>query len=144
MFQHLSHYRVQGGHDSLMKSPPPKLMDGAIAPARADWSLRFGRCEVRVAHREVLVDGKVRALQPRPFDLLVYLIENRERVVTADELLDRVWRNEVVQPGSLTAAIMRVRKAVCENEPGIGQVIRTYQRVGYRFVGAVEDSALVR
>ncbi len=112
------------------------------APVPSQWTVRFGRCEVRAAHREVLVDGQVRALQPRPFNLLIYLIENRERVVTSDELLDNVWRDEIVQPGSLAAAIMRARKAVAENEAGMGQVIRTYQRVGYRFVAALDAGLL--
>jgi len=101
-------------------------------------SYRFGRCEVRVASREVLVDGQLRALQPRPFDLLVCLIGNRERVLTTDELLDEIWRQTAVQPGSLAAAITRVRKALCEGEPGIGQIIKTYPRVGYRFVAKLD------
>jgi DNA-binding winged helix-turn-helix (wHTH) protein len=100
--------------------------------------LRFGRCEVRVASREVLVDGLPRALQPRPFDLLVYLIESRDRVRTTDELLDQIWRHEMVQPGSLAAAVMRIRQALCDGSPGIGQVIRTYPRVGYRFVAVLD------
>ena len=102
-------------------------------------SLRFGRCEVRVASREVLVDGQPRALQPRPFDLLVCLIESRDRVRTTDELLDEIWRHAMVQPGSLAAAVMRIRQALCDGEPGIGQVIRTYPRVGYRFVATLDD-----
>ena len=99
---------------------------------------RFGRCEVRVASREVLVDGQLRALQPRPFDLLVCLIGSRERVLTTDELLDEIWRQAAVQPGSLAAAITRLRKALCEGEPGIGQIIKTYPRVGYRFVAKLD------
>ena len=108
---------------------------------RVQSSFRFGRCEVRVATREVLVDGQLRTLQPRPFDLLVCLIESRERVCTKDELLDEVWRHEIVQIGSLAAAIARLRKALCEGEPGVGQVIKTQQRVGYRFVALLDGDA---
>lgn len=100
--------------------------------------LRFGRCEVRTASREILVDGQLRALQPRPFDLLLVLIESRARVRTTNELLDEVWRHQIVQPGSLAAAVMRIRQALCEGEPGIGQLIRTYPRVGYRFVAVLD------
>jgi DNA-binding response OmpR family regulator len=53
--------------------------------------LRFGRCEVRPAQREVLVDGAARELQPRAFDLLLYLIEHREQVLSPRELLGAVW-----------------------------------------------------
>ena len=105
---------------------------------RPEWTLKFGRREVCTARREVLVDGAVRPLQPRPFDVLVYLIENRERAVSSDELLDSVWKDEVVQPGSLAAAIMRVRKALLDNEPESGPIIRTHQRFGYRFVAALD------
>jgi DNA-binding winged helix-turn-helix (wHTH) protein len=115
----------------------PVLAPAAAEPARSA-RLRFGRCEVRIASREVLVDGQPRPLQPRPFDLLVCLIESRDRVRTTDELLDEIWRHEMVQPGSLAAAVMRIRQAVGDGEDGIGQVIRTYPRVGYRFVAALE------
>ena len=138
MFHDLSYSRTRNEHEPS-GTPVAAFGRSHARAVRSDWTARFGRCEVRVAHREVRVDDKVRALQPRPFDLLVYLIENRERVIPADELLDQVWRDEVVQPGSLAAAIMRVRKALGENEAGIGQVIRTYQRVGYRFVAALDS-----
>ncbi len=139
MFHHLSHPRMHNVHESY-GSPIAAPVRSPAENVRSHWTARFGRCEVRAAHREVRVDDQVRALQPRPFDVLIYLIENRERVITADELLDQVWRDEIVQPGSLAAAIMRVRKAVGEGEPGIGQVIRTYQRVGYRFVAAMDGA----
>jgi DNA-binding winged helix-turn-helix (wHTH) protein len=82
----------------------------------------------------VLVDGEMRAMQPRAFELLTYLIENRERVVSADELLDQIWRTEEVQLGSLAAAIMRIRRALREESSGRGSMIRTYAKFGYRFV----------
>ena len=101
---------------------------------RPHWTARFEQCVVRTASREVFVDGEARALQPRAFELLTYLIEHRGRVVSADELLDNVWCTEEVQLGSLAAAIMRVRRALREESRGRGAMIRTYARVGYRFV----------
>jgi len=98
--------------------------------------MRFGRCEVRPASREVLVNGQPRQIQPRPFDLLVYLIENRERVLSIDELLDAIWGRQIVQPSSLTVAINRIRSVL---EDGNGEIIRTHHRVGYRFVAALGD-----
>ncbi|MFL6626964.1 MAG: transcriptional regulator [Vitreoscilla sp.] len=102
--------------------------------ARPLWTARFGQCVVRTACREVFVDGEASALQPRAFELLTYLIEHRDRVVSADELLDNVWRTEEVQLGSLAAAIMRVRRALREESHGRGSMIRTYAKFGYRFV----------
>jgi len=98
--------------------------------------LRFGRCEVRPASREVLVDGRQRRIQPRPFDLLVYLIDHRERVLSIDELLDAIWGRQIVQPSSLTVAINRIRSVLADEG---GQIIRTHHRVGYRFVAELED-----
>ena len=108
-------------------------------PRRRQLDLIFGRREVSVARREVRLDGVLRPLQPRPFDLLVYLIENRDRVVTTDELLDNIWRDEIVQPGSLAAAVMRIRKALLDTDRRHGCVIRTHQGIGYRFVGELDD-----
>lgn len=106
--------------------------------SRGPASVRFGRCEVRVGCREVLVDGHPRPLQPLPFNLLVYLIEHRRRVVTIDELLDALWGDACVQQGSLPAAVMRVRKALSVDGTLTDDVIRTYSRIGYRFVAPVE------
>jgi DNA-binding winged helix-turn-helix (wHTH) protein len=109
--------------------------DAQRQPApRRHWTASFERCVVRTACREVLVDGEAQAMQPRAFELLTYLIENRERVVSADELLDKIWCTEEVQLGSLAAAIMRVRRALREPAAGRGSMIRTYAKFGYRFV----------
>jgi DNA-binding winged helix-turn-helix (wHTH) protein len=133
----LWHSRSPNAHDAIVK-PQTFPADEPPRARRPEWTLKFGRREVCTARREVLLDGAPRALQPRPFDVLVYLIENRERVVSTDELLDSIWKDEIVQPGSLAAAIMRVRKALLDNEPGFGPIIRTHQRFGYRFVATLD------
>jgi len=110
--------------------PPPSCLDEPSPGAHAQRVVRFGRCEIRTARRELFVDGVRRPLQPRPFDLLVYLIENGDRVVKREELLAQVWDAAAVQPCSLPAAILRLRQALGDEQ----QVIRTYHRVGYRFI----------
>jgi DNA-binding winged helix-turn-helix (wHTH) protein len=108
----------------------------AVAPVPArDRTFRFGGCQVSRGRREITVDGEIRPLQPQPFDLLVYLIEHRERVVRLDELLDELWADECVQPGTVASTVARIRKVLAD---GSGtEVIRTYHRVGYRFVAPV-------
>ncbi len=136
----LWHSSSPNAHDA--RAEPQTLPANAPPKARrSEWTLKFGRREVCTARREVLVDGASRPLQPRPFDVLAYLIENRNRVVSTDELLDAIWKDEIVQPGSLAAAIMRVRKALLDNEPASGPIIRTHQRFGYRFVAALDSPA---
>ncbi|MBW8758124.1 MAG: winged helix-turn-helix transcriptional regulator [Burkholderiales bacterium] len=135
--------RLPGAPDdaeALFTSPPLPAPASALR-ARGPRDVAFGRCEVSVARREVLVDGQLRTLQPRPFDLLVYLIEHRHRVVSTDELLDHIWKDEFVQPGSLAAAVMRIRKALAGAGHEAGAIIRTHQGIGYRFVAALDDDA---
>jgi len=127
-------------HESHLAPHPGKTSE-VHQTSRLAGTLKFGRCEVSTARREVLVDGTPRPLQPRAFDVLVYLIENRDRVVSMDELLDTIWKDEIVQPGSLAAAIARVRKALLDNQPDAAPIIRTHQRVGYRFVAVLAVSA---
>ncbi|MDH0865931.1 winged helix-turn-helix domain-containing protein [Mitsuaria sp. GD03876] len=126
--------------------------DGDDEPAGQGWSetvspgpdWRFGACAVRPTCREVVIAGKVRSLQPRAFDLLVHLIERRSQVVTTDDLLDAVWGDQEVQPGALTMAIARIRTALRDAMADRGETIRTYHRVGYRFVAPIEDDAIGR
>jgi len=110
---------------------PPGPIDDSFTLARHPSVIRFGRCELRLGRRELFVDGVRQRLQSRPFDLLVYLVRNGERVVTSEELLSQVWGDARVQRSSLPAAILRLRRALGPDHEG---AIRTYQRVGYRFV----------
>ena len=128
---------LQISQGALSKTAPDRVTDRGVMPARWRYrpSLRFGRCEVRPASREVRVDGQMRQIQPRPFDLLVYLIEHRDRVLSMDELLDVVWGRQIVQPSSLTVAINRIRSVLGDDR---GEIIRTHHRVGYRFVAELD------
>ena len=98
---------------------------------------RFARGEVRVMGRELIVEGRLQFIEPRPFDVLVYLLQHRDRVVSKDELLDVLWHGEVVSVGVIARAVMKVRQAIGDNDKE-GTLIRTVHRAGYRFVGKVE------
>jgi DNA-binding winged helix-turn-helix (wHTH) protein len=127
-----------------MTAPPPKRKPqrpdsiSPGAPARRSTAVyRFGPCEVRVGSREVCVAGVAQRLEPRPFDALVYLIEHRERIVTLAELMQHVWPDAAVQPGTVVAALSQARKALCDDRNA--QYIRTCFRVGYRFVAPLNE-----
>jgi DNA-binding winged helix-turn-helix (wHTH) protein len=128
---------LQISRGALSKTAPDRVADRGLMPAqwRYRTALRFGRCEVRPASRELRIDGQLRQVQPRPFDLLVYLIEHRDRVLSVDELLDVIWGEQIVQPSSLTVAINRIRSVLGDDG---GEIIRTHHRVGYRFVAELE------
>jgi DNA-binding winged helix-turn-helix (wHTH) protein len=88
------------------------------------------------ARRELRRGAELIAIEPQVFDLLLYLLENRERVVSNDDLIASVWRGRIVSNSSLTSRINAARKAV--GDSGEDQrVIRTIPRKGIRFIGAV-------
>jgi TolB-like protein/Flp pilus assembly protein TadD len=73
---------------------------------------------------------------PQVFDLLAYLVQNRGRVVSKDDLLDAVWSGRIVSESTLTSHINAVRKAI--GDSGEEQrYVRTVARKGFRFVGTV-------
>ena len=81
------------------------------------------------------------AVEPQVFDLLIYLVENRDRVVSKDDLIASVWGGRVVSDSTLTSRINAARKAVGDSG-GDQKLIRTIARKGLRFVGDVRVSAL--
>jgi DNA-binding winged helix-turn-helix (wHTH) protein len=99
---------------------------------------RFGECELDLARGELRRGGESVALQPKPLALLVYLIEERHRVIAKDELLEKIWSEVAVTESSLTRAISVMRKAI--GDRGDKSFIRSYARRGYRFVGAVSEA----
>ena len=99
-------------------------------------SLRFGRFECYPERRQLHADGVPVELGARAFDLLSALIEHRDRVVTKDELLKRVWQGVVVSDNNLTVQMAALRKVV---GPG---VIVTVPGRGYRWAAELlEDQA---
>jgi TolB-like protein len=86
--------------------------------------------------RELRRAAQLIAVEPQVFDLLTYLVENRERVVTKDDLIASVWGGRIVSDSTLTSRINAARKAV--GDSGEDQrLIRTIARKGLRFVGDV-------
>lgn len=89
--------------------------------------------------RELTRGSQAITIGPQVFDLLVYLVQNRERVVSKDDLLHTVWGGRIVSESTLTSHINAVRKAI--GDSGKEQrLIRTIARKGFRFVGDVDKS----
>jgi TolB-like protein len=89
--------------------------------------------------RELRRGTEAVAVEPQVFDLLVYLVENRDRVVNKDELFASIWGGRIVSDSSLTSRINAARKAI--GDSGEEQkLIRTIARKGFRFVGEVHSS----
>src|SRR4029079_17607959 len=79
-------------------------------------------------------------VEPQVFDLLVYLVENRDRVVSKDDLIAAVWDGRIVSESTLTSRINAARKAIGDSG-GEQRLIRTVPRKGLRFVGEVQAQA---
>src|SRR6266851_8514296 len=88
--------------------------------------------------RELARGAEAILIGPQVFDLLLHLVQNREHVVTKDNLIDVVWGGRIVSESTLTSHINAVRKAI--GDTGEEQrLVRTIARKGYRFVGDVRE-----
>src|SRR4030095_9578359 len=87
--------------------------------------------------RQIKAGGALLEAQPKAFDLLVYLLENRNRVVDKDELLEQLWAGSVVSDSALTQ-IVRKARSLAGDDGDRQAVIRTVQRRGFHFVAVVE------
>jgi TolB-like protein/cytochrome c-type biogenesis protein CcmH/NrfG len=90
--------------------------------------------------RELTRDGTAVRLQPQVFDLLLYLVRQRERVVSKDELFSQIWSDRIVSDSALNSRINAARKAVGD-DGATQRLIRTIPRKGFRFVGDVREDA---
>ena len=91
---------------------------------------------VDLARREVRRNDQRLEVEPRVFDLLVYLIANRDRLVTKDDLIAGVWRGRIVSDSALASALNAARSAIGDNGQD-QRMIRTSARQGFRFVAPV-------
>ena len=97
----------------------------------------FGDHTLDDDRRELRRGAEPIAVEPQVFDLLIYLVQNRDRVVSKDDLIASVWGGRIVSDSTLTSRINAARKAVGDSG-GSQKVIRTIARKGLRFVGDVQ------
>src|SRR4029453_9866866 len=98
---------------------------------------RFGDFDLDCAQRRLLHGAQDLYLPPKTFELLLYLIQNRGRVVGKDELLDAIWPGGNATENTLAQRIREVREALGADDGA--NLIRTIPRVGYQLVGEVEE-----
>ena len=96
-----------------------------------DYVLDTGRRELRQGSALV-------SIEPKVFDLLVYVIENRERVVSRDDLIAAIWDGRIVSDSALTTRLNAARSAIADSGEE-QRLIKTLPRKGIRFVGAVRN-----
>lgn len=93
----------------------------------------FGPFRLNIAERQLQCNGKVVALTPKAFDVLTVLVANQGRLLTKDELLQKVWSDSFVEESTLVQNVATLRRALGERSAE-RQFIETVPKVGYRFV----------
>ena len=96
-----------------------------------DFELRAGSCEL-------LQSGRPTDLQLKPARLLLYLVDNRDRVVPKTELLDEIWPDANVSESAFNTAISEIRR-VLRDDGDTQRYLRTRRGRGYQFVAEVEE-----
>jgi adenylate cyclase len=110
------------------------------APGDSTVRYSFENFTLDTARRELRRGSALIAIQPQVFDLLEYLMRNRERVISKDDLIATVWNGRIVSESTLSTRINAARSAIGDN----GQeqrLIRTTSRKGIRFVSIVREEA---
>ena len=98
----------------------------------------FEDCSLDTDRRELRRGSNLVAIEPQVFDLLLFLIRNRARVVSKDDLIAEVWNGRIVSESALYSRITNARHAI--GDTGEAQrLIRTIARKGLRFVGEVRE-----
>jgi TolB-like protein/Tfp pilus assembly protein PilF len=98
----------------------------------------FENYSLDVDRRELRLGAELIAIEPQAFDLLRYLIVERDRVVSRDDFVAAVWHGRIVSESTISSRITAVRQAI--GDSGEAQrLIRTVPRKGFRFVGDVQE-----
>ncbi len=96
----------------------------------------FADCELDTELRALSRGGHQRSLRPKPFQILIYLIEHRDRVISKQELAEQLWPDQFISDSVIENGILAARRVVGDN--GRAQrIIQTLHGHGYRFVSSV-------
>ena len=98
----------------------------------------FEEFELDTAVYELRRDGGALDLEPQVFDVLTYLLQNRDRVVSKQELLENIWKTRFVTESALTSRIKAARKVIGD-DGRTQRIIKTQHGRGYRFVAPVRE-----
>src|SRR6185436_8895437 len=101
--------------------------------------IRFGECVLDSATRELFVRGEPVHVQPKAFQFLELLLENRPRAVSKLEIHERLWPGTFVSDGTLTSLLVEVRNVIGD-EARQPRYVRTVHRFGYAFCGNAEEA----
>lgn len=97
----------------------------------------FNRCQIDPDNFSIQLNNEAVAVEPRVFDLIIYLIENKSQVVSREELFEKVWKTHNVSDATLSNHI-KIARTVLGDDAQSQQVIKTIHGRGYQFVAEIE------
>ena len=100
---------------------------------------RFGEFTLDTDGAQLRRAGDLVDTEPQVIRLLKYLAENRDRVISKNELIEVIWNGRIVSDATLNSRISSVRRAVGDTGK-VQAVIRTYSKQGYQFVTKLEKN----
>ncbi len=100
---------------------------------------RFADVEVDLSRGCLLREGEEKHLRQKAFQVLVYLLENSERLVAKNELFETIWKDTAVTDDVLVQCVKEIRRAIGDDshQP---RFIKTVPKSGYRFIGTIEEN----
>ena len=123
--------------DTVAFALPAFCPIGIMQTVAAPDTIAFGPFVLDLGSRALLARGEKLALSSRAFDILVFLVTERDRVVGKDEIMTKVWRGVAVEENNLAVQISALRRVLGEHAEG-QTMIATVPGQGYRFVGRIE------
>src|SRR3989454_10006473 len=104
---------------------------------------QFDGIVINPADFQALRAGVRLEIEPKSFKVLMYLIENRERVVSKDELIEKVWSGTAVTDNALTRVIAQLRREL-HDDARQPRYLETVPTVGYRFIARLTDPPVLQ
>jgi signal transduction histidine kinase/DNA-binding response OmpR family regulator len=124
---------------NMQASNPTSVSEKAAVTTRSALNFRFACFEIDVARQELRRAGAVVHIEPQVFDLIVYLVQHRDRIVSKDELIEAIWQGRFVSEAALSSRISAARRAL--GDSGNDQsLIHTQRKRGFRFIGEILHS----
>ncbi len=105
-----------------------------------DNIIEFKDFKIDKSTRKIYKHNKQVSIQKKPYELLLYLIEHRDRAVAKDELINKVWNGSIVTDSTLSHAIFKLRASLRDNK-GKEDIIRTARGFGFQFIAELNQQA---
>lgn len=102
-------------------------------PEKKDDIFTCGDLKIDRVNRQLFVDGQEKKLTNLEYNLLSYLVDNKDRLITKNELFDNVWKDKFTSDGTLNVHIRKLREAI-EKDPQNPAYIITVWKEGYKFI----------